>query len=211
MIESVKEWFNILWEDEEARDVKKIGKKEWGLLEKRWKKRRAMRHVSDPSPEGMSLIEKLREDPEWFKDHPTIIAISTEHLSKEGKRQLSLIKERYHAEAKESSPIDCYENWSELPPGHFIIDLFCESGDECEFTGLFETPSTPRIHKFRYSNKEKGELNLVFEIDSIEGMKITKTDKKLLETKGKQLLELFPAEAGGGYVELYQAKEILLR
>lgn len=204
IIADADQWFNRLWGD--AIDVKQMDSSKLNMIIESWKDRRRRRHPDLMSPE-VSILAKLKNDPEWFKDSNILIVITRDSASMEAEKTFHRILPKI----EEQDNADFYEDFTELPSDHFIVDLYYGPRKGFEFTGLFKTPDPPIISKFRYEDGGQGTITLCSKVKSIQGMIVSNEDERLLKQRIEELWQAkHPSEdESGTFIDVYSAREIL--
>jgi len=207
-INDAHDWFKRLWGSKESQYVEELDPSKLKTIENAWKRQRGTRE-KPPALPRTSLLDALKTDPDRFKDSKLIIVITREDASDDAKKAFAQIMKT--SPVKGESNVDFYEDMIELPPDHFIIDLYYGPRRGFGFFGLFKTPDPPMTHRFRYDDGDYGEITLCAKLPSIDGMTISGEDEKLLK---QHIHELWDSEQAIGdedakFIDVFVARKIL--
>jgi hypothetical protein len=209
ILNKISDWFDGLWDQAQIIDDKyiKAAKINWD------------KNVRDKLPISRQMLLKrsgsnslfvaLQQNPNSFKD--VYFAIYSEKASPEAETNFEKLKrsERSIIRLIKNSRLDFYENWDKLPDNKCkIIDLWYSKG-KFKIMGYYQMPEKKIIIPFDYQTNEKGSLNIIYEIDSIDGFILSSEDKKVLRQRIKELFAKGKGDKTGRYIFLDKARNIL--
>jgi hypothetical protein len=148
------------------------------MLEKaelRWRWRRNNRDKFGPPPSrGVTLVDRLINDPDYFKDKLFIVTVYSDNgISDSAEVVLAAAQAELHDTTKS---ILCYENW-DLEPGTVVLDMHWDSKRK-----QVKEPSLWQILSDNPKRRtEGGSITLCRKIYDFQGLKLGPHKKKLLE------------------------------
>lgn len=193
-------WFESVWD--RARDIEK---NDFDRAEERWQRMRENRpmvHNSGPSKKiEKSLISAMKRSPEKFEGRNIYFVINTHEGSDEGKKQ---------AKSQRWKENEYYEDYSDLPEGMYIdMDTVWVP---TKINGLLK--SRKNHPSVRFGLNGESIITHVEALKSIEGLKLTQTDKIFLKNKVEILRKKFGKtrkadKEGGFWVPFEDARKCL--
>jgi hypothetical protein len=145
----------------------------------RWRSRRRYR---DPAAPG-SLLDKMRENPDYFRDKPFVVSIF-EHSDATRKAERAFQKER---EDRGLKNIDFYEGWRQRP-ATFILDF--------DWKPISKTAKLYRLcqtlGESPYRRLKGTSILLVKPVRAFEGLTISRTERRALNDAATSLFKRTP-------------------
>lgn len=194
LLQAIESWFDAVWNDSD--DIEDDDLERARIL---WDKRRNSRGWQ--VPEGASLIEALRANPDDFKDRVIIFSLHSEDLSDLAKRRLEV--ERKEATVSNRETLDCYER-GEYPAGAYVIDFHVGPRWGTRFGGLWRI--LEMNHRIILDEETENFITLCQPVDEIYNRTLSKNDEKLVKSGIRALWQL---QEEKGVLHIYEAKDVL--
>jgi hypothetical protein len=202
VIKNIENWFSSIWQQS-----KDINESQLKMAEENWLKRRKSRIIQERKS---SLLINLHDHPDDFKDKSIYFVIYNDRTTKDAKNKMKEIKGLRANIFKgiSNTKLEFYENWEKLPEDSKLIDIFYD-GTKVKFEGFYKMPEKKVIIPFKYEDKSDGSMNLCYEIDYIDSLKLSANDKEIIEQKINLLFQKGKGDESGRYLSLIEARSIL--
>lgn len=164
LIQYADTWFNRLWN--EARDVTEPMIFDAKRL---WRDRRSRRQRQDENLSAQTLLSRLRNDPEWFRDRALFVNVWRPSDISEEAKSVFQRKAAHTYTKKEQDLGPYYEEWieDEGKPGDTYLDWEIGPRGKVSYQGLWQIPRDMR-HRFLLKTHSEGRQHVLVLVRQLE-------------------------------------------